>query len=101
MSDYLKNFHSVLQGLIDGQAAVQRAMVMVERAPSTIVPGLSAYRLEGQTREAVLACIDARMHEAEDAPGGGWAQFLHPWLDTDGKWKSRGEVMRYPAEAGA
>lgn len=98
MSDLLKTF---VQGIFEAQQIVHRHTVIVECSPSTTTPGLAAYTLTGHSRADVQACIDARMREAEDAPNGGWAQFLHPWLAADGKWKSRGEVMRYPAEAAA
>lgn len=83
----------LLNSLRRGQEAVRRSTVSVRAVRDQNVPGRRIYRLTGLDKRAVQQAIDARMREAEDAEFGGSATFENPWLQKDGIWCSRGEVV--------
>ena len=83
----------LLNNLRRGQEAVRKATVSVRAVRDPHVPGRRIYRLTGLDKRAVQHAIDVRMREAEDAPLGGMATFENPWLQRDGIWCSRGEVV--------
>lgn len=98
MSDRLKNF---LTDFVAGQEAVRRATAWIERTPDDKVPGRAIYRITGHTKAAVQGAISDRMAMAERHPNGGYAQFLTIWLNPDGLYEARGEVVLFAAECAA
>lgn len=71
----------------------------VEWVPVVGGPVTRAYHIAGPNKGAVQAAITALQEDVEENPGGGFAQFLHPWRSEDGVWRSRGEVVLYEPEA--
>lgn len=98
MTDALKDF---LTDFVRGQEAVRRATVAVERERHPTIAGLFKDTLTGHSREAVQGIIDERTRLVEEHPQGGFAQFLTPYKLPDGRWRSTGEVMLYPAQGEA
>ncbi len=70
-------------------AARATALVEYERDPRT--PGRTAYRITGPNPAVVQNAIDARMREAEEAPGPNCAQFEMP-RRRNGQWEALGYV---------
>jgi hypothetical protein len=83
----------VLQFILKGQEAVRKATVQVEWMDDPLRPNLRAYKLVGETREAVQECITSKMRWLEHLDGCGFAQFSNPTKRPDGKWYSEGGVL--------
>lgn len=87
-----------LHEMANAQAAVARCTVRVE------------WVRDGERTEYTMSCLDKRslqhsvqqrMDDADRAPHGGFAQFLTPWMGTDGRWMTRGEVVIFTAQEAA
>lgn len=82
--------HTIISDMIRGQEAVRRATATVEWETDPKLPGRTAYRITGATRDVVQGAIDMRMVEAEN--GNGRSLFIGP-NRYDGGWVALGEVV--------
>jgi hypothetical protein len=88
-----------LEELLDGFLTARRATAYVEWKDDPEVPGRRAYRITGESRDAVQAAVDARMRTADEAPFGARAHFLGPYRNKEAPgWIALGEVIIRQAE---
>ena len=84
---------NLFQDILKGQDAVRRATVHFEWEDDPKRPGRRAYRITGETKEAVQSGIDARMRWVETLEGAAFANFTNPGRLPNGKWASLGEII--------
>lgn len=98
MADPLKN---IIDAYVRGHDAMRRASVTVEATPDVMRPGRIVYRITGPGPASVQDAIDERMRYAEEAPGGGYANFTNPRGAGGNLWVSEGEVVTVPVTEAA
>lgn len=87
-----QRFLEVMEGLAASQ---RRPVARVEAQADPKMPGRTAYRITGHTRATVQVEIDRLMRAAEDAPNGGFANFVGPHRSACG-YTALGEVIVRP-----
>jgi hypothetical protein len=85
-----------LAEMLDGFLAVRRTTAFVSFEDDPNIIGRRAYRITGETREAVQLAIDARMRVVEDSTGYG--NFIGPYRYR-GLFLAIGETIIKPVTA--
>jgi len=80
-----------LKDMLNGMLAVRRATAWVEWEDDPSHPGRRAYRITGESKEAVQAAIQSRLDSVLD--NDGFANFVGPYRDAKG-WIALGEVIK-------
>jgi len=86
----MQQLADAINDMFRGQEAVRRATAQVEWEKDPRVPGRTAYRITGATRDVVQAAITRQMDFAERTDGN--AEFTNPERIETG-WESVGYVL--------